>query len=76
MMEKGNSMITQEVKQEDIGEGTSGYGAIFTLYLSQRFTNFSSSHTPLEGLGRWLVLDAFLVGFFGGVGVFYLGPSH
>lgn len=61
-MEKGNSMITQEVKQEDIG--TSGYGAIFTLYLSQRFTNFSSSQTPLEGLGRWLVLDAFFSGIF------------
>lgn len=51
-------MTTQEVKQEDIGEGTSGYGAIFTLYLSYRFINFSYSQSPLEGLGRWLVLDA------------------
>lgn len=39
-----------------IGEATSGYGAVFTLYLSQRFSNFSCSQTSLEGLGGWVVL--------------------
>lgn len=54
---KFGNMISSTKK--DLGETTSSYGAVFTLYLSYRFSNFSNSQIPFEGLGGWVILVAF-----------------